>query len=209
VGAPDPFFRISTEMTAFHDWLARIYAHLGYGQILLLMTMESSLFPIPSELVMIPAGYLARAGRLDPALAIALGGAGSLIGASANYWLGRTLGRAFLLRYGRYLLINERKYHQAEALFLKNARVSTFAGRFLPVIRHLISLPAGVFRMAGLPFALITLAGSTIWCAVLVACGYYFGEAAVDWMTRYTHELTWAVLAVLVLGGAWFLVRRT
>lgn len=171
--------------------------------------MESSLLPVPSELVMIPAGYFARAGQLDAGLAIACGALGSLLGATANYWLGRTLGKALLLRYGRYLLIDRRKYEQAETLFLRNSYSATFFGRFLPVIRHLISLPAGVFRMHGLPFALLTLAGSALWCSVLVACGYYFGETAVQWVTHYTHELTLLVLALLVIGTIWFLRRKT
>src|SRR5690606_16573923 len=138
-------------------------AHLGYTEIFFLMALESSLFPVPSEAVMIPAGYLAARAQLDPFLATLAGGLGSLLGASANYVLGRYAGRAFLLRYGRYLLIDQRRYHEAEALFLRNARAATFVGRFIPLIRHLISLPAGVFGMALLPFALLTLLGASLW----------------------------------------------
>jgi membrane protein DedA with SNARE-associated domain len=195
-------------MGAFHDWIVHWVAQLGYLEIFALMALESSLLPVPSELVMIPAGYLARAGQLNPWLAIASGGAGSLLGASANYLLGRYLGRAFLLRYGRFMLINERKYHEAEALFLRNAYLATFFGRFLPVVRHLISLPAGVFGMRLTAFALITLAGATLWCCVLVAIGYYFGEPAIAIISRYTHELTLVVVAMLVLGAGWFMLRR-
>jgi membrane protein DedA with SNARE-associated domain len=195
-------------MAAFQAWVAQLYAHLGYPQILLLMALESSLFPVPSELVMIPAGYLAHQDQMNPLLAIACGAIGSLIGAGFNYLLGRSLGRAFLLRYGRYLLIGESKYHEAEKLFLRNARAATFGGRFLPVIRHLISLPAGVFGMPLAPFALLTLAGSALWCSVLVAIGYFLGEPAVAMVLRYTHELAYLSLAILVLGVAWFLMRR-
>lgn len=195
-------------MAAFQQWLAALYAHLGYPQIVLLMALESSLFPVPSELVMIPVGYLAHQGHLDPALAVACGALGSMLGAGFNYVLGRTLGRAFLLRYGRYLLINESKYHEAEALFLRNARLATFLGRFLPVIRHLISLPAGVFGMPLLPFFLLTGLGSGLWCAVLVGAGYFFGEPAVNFVTQYTHELGYVAVAVLALGLGWFLLRR-
>jgi membrane protein DedA with SNARE-associated domain len=145
---------------------------------------------------------------MNPLLAIACGAIGSLIGAGFNYLLGRSLGRAFLLRYGRYLLIGESKYHEAEKLFLRNARAATFGGRFLPVIRHLISLPAGVFGMPLAPFALLTLAGSALWCSVLVAIGYFLGEPAVAMVLRYTHELAYLSLAILVLGVAWFLMRR-
>ena len=195
-------------MAAFQEWLSQLYAHLGYPQIILLMTLESSLLPVPSELVMIPAGYLAHQGQLNPLLAIACGGLGSIFGAGINYLIGRSLGRAFLLRYGKYLLISEKKYHEAEALFLRNARISTFVGRFLPVIRHLISLPAGVFGMPLLPFVLLTGAGSALWCSVLVGFGYYFGEPAVVLVMRYTHELAYLSLAILVLGAGWFMIRR-
>jgi len=195
-------------MAVFQAWLAQLYAQLGYPQIILLMTLESSLFPVPSELVMIPAGYLAHQGLLDPLLVIGCGALGSILGASFNYLFGRVLGRAFLLRYGRYLLIGESKYQEAESLFLRNSRVATFAGRFLPVIRHLISLPAGVFGMRPAPFVLLTGAGSALWCSVLVAVGYYLGEPAVALVLRYTHPLAYLSLTILVLGGAWFLLRR-
>jgi membrane protein DedA with SNARE-associated domain len=195
-------------MQAFHQWLEQGLAHLGYWQIFLLMAMESSVLPVPSELVMIPAGYLARRGQLDPLLAVAAGGAGSLLGASVNYLAGRTLGRAFLLRYGRYLLISERKYHEAEALFLRNARIATFVGRLLPAVRHFISLPAGVFGMAPPIFALITLAGASLWCAVLVTVGWTLGEPAIAVVSQYSHELALAVVAVLGVYAAWFLFKR-
>ena len=195
-------------MQAFQDFLTQWLAQLGYLEIFVLMAMESSLLPVPSELVMIPAGYLAKTGSLDPVLAVLAGGSGSLLGASSNYLLGRYVGRAFLLRYGKYLLINERKYHEAEALFLRNAYLATFVGRLLPVVRHLISLPAGVFGMRLLPFAAITFAGATLWCAVLVSIGYFFGESAIGIVSRYTHELTLSVIAVIAIYGAWFLLRR-
>lgn len=157
---------------------------------------------------MIPAGYLARTGKLDPLLVVLSGAAGSLLGASANYLLGRFVGRAFLLRHGKYLLINERKYKEAETLFLRNACVAIFIGRLLPVVRHLISLPAGVFGMRAVPFALITLAGATLGCAVLTAIGYYVGESAAKVISHYTHELALAVIAVIVGYGLWFLLRK-
>jgi membrane protein DedA with SNARE-associated domain len=195
-------------MQAFMDWVGSVLEHMGYTEIFFLMALESSLFPVPSELVMIPAGYLAAKGQLDPVLATLAGAFGSLLGASANYVLGRYAGRAFLLRYGKYLLINERKYHEAEALFLKNANLATFVGRLLPVIRHLISLPAGVFGMPLLPFAVITTVGAGLWCAILVATGYYFGESAVAAISEYTHEIGLFSLAALVLFCVWFVFKK-
>src|SRR5262245_30857940 len=111
---------------AFIEWLSGLYGALGYAEIVFLMALESSLFPVPSELVMIPAGYRAATGALDPVLSVLAGTFGSVIGASANYLLGRYVGKAFLLRYGKYLLIDEQKYHEAEGMFLRNARLATF-----------------------------------------------------------------------------------
>jgi membrane protein DedA with SNARE-associated domain len=172
------------------------------------MALESSLVPVPSELVMIPAGYRAATGALHPALCVLAGTLGSVIGASANYLLGEYVGRAFLLRYGKYLLIDERKYHEAEAMFLRNARIATFIGRLLPVVRHLISLPAGVFGMAWGWFLGITALGAALWCAVLVALGYYLGEPAVALAMKYTHELAIAVGVALVAFVLWFLFHK-
>ncbi|WP_428313166.1 DedA family protein [Hydrocarboniphaga sp.] len=195
-------------MDAFGHWLQELVSRLGYFEIVLLMALESSLFPVPSELVMIPAGYLAARGELDPWLATLAGAGGSVIGASANYLLGRYVGRAFLLRWGRYLLIDQTKYEEAEALFMRNAHLATFIGRFIPVVRHLISLPAGVFGMGPLGFALLTGLGAGLWCGVLVALGYFFGEPVVAVVVAYTHEAALLTVAGLVIFGAWFMLRR-
>lgn len=193
---------------AFTGWLAELYSGLGYVEITVLMALESSLFPVPSELVMIPAGYLSKAGSLNPVLCVLCGTAGSVIGASANYLIGEYLGRAFLLRYGKYLLIDGDKYHEAEAMFLRNARSATFIGRLLPVVRHLISLPAGVFGMRWPVFLAATALGAGLWCSVLVALGYYLGEPAVALARAYTHELAIAVAVALVAFVAWFLFHK-
>ena len=195
-------------MNGFVEWINSVVQQLGYTEIFFLMALESSLFPVPSELVMIPAGYRAAQGDLNPWLATLAGGAGSLLGASANYLLGRYVGRAFLLRWGKWFLINEAKYQEAEALFLKNANLATFVGRFIPVIRHLISLPAGVFGMALLPFAALTTLGATIWCGVLVILGYYLGEPTIRIVAEYSHLLGYAAVAITAVFGLWFLLRR-
>jgi membrane protein DedA with SNARE-associated domain len=196
-------------LEAIANWLAELYAGLGYAEIVFLMALESSLFPVPSELVMIPAGYLAATGKLDPVLCVLCGALGSVIGASANYLLGAYVGRAFLLRWGKYLLIDADKYHEAEAMFLRNANLATFVGRLLPVVRHLISLPAGIFAMAWTPFLAITAAGAALWCAVLVALGYYLGEPAVALARDYLHELALAMVVALAVFAAWFVLHKT
>jgi membrane protein DedA with SNARE-associated domain len=196
-------------MNAFSSWVAALVEQMSYAHVFWLMALESSLFPVPSELVMIPAGYLAAKGQLDPVLVTLAGALGSLTGASANYLLGRTVGKTLLLRYGRYLLINADKYHEAERLFLRNANVATFVGRFIPVIRHLISLPAGTFGMALLPFAVLTTVGAGLWCGLLVALGYYLGAPAIQLVTRYSHWAGYAAVAATLLLAGWFLWRRS
>jgi membrane protein DedA with SNARE-associated domain len=195
-------------LESLQAWVANLYAHIDYPQIFVLMALESSLFPVPSELVMMPAGYLARSGRLDVFMVALVGGAGSIVGAWFNYLVGRYLGRAFLLRYGRYVLVPESKYHEAEALFLRNAYVATFFGRFLPVIRHLISLPAGVFGMHRLAFTLLTGLGATIWCGVLAGTGYLFGQEAIHIVQTYTHLIGLGAVALMLIGVGWFLFHR-
>lgn len=180
------------------DSLLHYFGNLSYLDIFVLMAMESSIIPVPSELVMIPAGVLAANNGLDPFLATLVGGVGSVVGALANYWiLGRWLGRPFLEKYGKYILITKEKYQKSEALFLKNDRFYTFIGRLIPVVRHLISIPAGIFRMRMIPFVSITFLGATLWCGILVALGYYFGDTVKELMIRYMNELKYIAIPVI------------
>lgn len=195
-------------MEAFGLWLKEVLAHLGYGEIVFLMALESSLFPVPSELVMVPAGYRAAQGELNPWLATLCGGLGSLIGASANYALGKYVGKIFLLRYGRYFLINQQTYLDAEALFLRNANMATFVGRFIPGVRHLISIPPGMFGMPLPPFVLLTTLGATLWCGVLVALGYFFGMPVVETVAAYADEAGILCLLALAVFVVWFVLRH-
>jgi len=195
-------------MAGFEQWLAELYGHLSYGHIILLMAMEASLFPVPAELVILPAGYLARQGQLDPVLAALSGTLGSLIGASVNYLLGRYVGRVLLLKYGKYFLIREHQYRQAETLFLRSAVAATFFGRLVPIIRHLISLPAGVFGMHWLSFILATASGAGLLCASGVALGYYYGEAAVQALHAHMVEMVVVTIAVPFAYLAVVLLRR-
>ncbi len=114
-------------------------------------------------------------GHIDPVLATLVGGIGSVVGALLNYFiLGKWLGKTFLTKYGKYILITPEKYQRAEDLFVKNDKIYTFVGRLIPVVRHLISIPAGIFAMKMVPFVSITFAGATLWCGILVALGYFF-----------------------------------
>ncbi len=143
----------------FFHWLAATVLALGYPGILLLMAVESSVLPLPSELVMPPAGYLAARGQMNPWLAIAAGTAGSVLGALVNYALAVFVGEPVLRRYGKYVLMSERSLDRTEAFFRRHGEISTFVGRLLPVIRHLISIPAGISRMALGRFVAFTALG--------------------------------------------------
>ena len=162
-------------------------AHFGltWGPLLVLffMTVESSFIPFPSEIVMIPAGFMAARGEFFPGdnflaaavLAVACGIAGSLLGASINYVLSLKLGRPFLHRWGRYFFLDEAKLDRAEQLFRDYGEVTTFVCRLIPVVRQLISIPAGLSKMRFGRFTLFTAAGAGIWVVILTSIGYGFG----------------------------------
>ena len=182
-------------MHAVVDWLVRTIGAMGYPGIFLLMAMESSVIPIPSEVIMPPAGYLAQQGQMSMAVAILVGSAGSLIGAYANYFAAHFLGRPLLLKYGKYVLITEEKFARVETFFLKHGEISTFIGRLLPVVRHLISLPAGLAGMNHLKFSLYTLLGAGIWVTVLTCIGYFIGSNQ-EMIMKYSHHALGVVLLV-------------
>lgn len=191
-------------------WLVDTIGRMGYPGIFLLMAMESSIIPIPSELVMPPAGYLAFQGRMNPWLAIMVGTFGSLVGAYLNYLISHHLGRPLILKYGRYVLISPHKFRRVERFFLRHGEISTFIGRLLPVVRHLVSIPAGVAGMHHLRFSLYTLLGAATWCGILTWIGYALGEHQ-ELVMAWSHKaLTWVVIAsgALVAVYIWWQRRQ-
>jgi membrane protein DedA with SNARE-associated domain len=187
------------------NWLLLTIGALGYPGIFLLMAMESSVIPIPSELVMPPAGYLAQQGEMSMAVAILCGTLGSLVGAYANYFAAHYLGRPLILKYGRYVWITEEKFAKVETFFHRHGEISTFIGRLLPVVRHLISLPAGLAGMNHVKFSLYTLLGAGIWVTVLTWIGYFIGRNQ-ELIMRYSHQAVLGVVifsALLVAGYVW------
>ncbi|HEG8234743.1 TPA: DedA family protein, partial [Campylobacter coli] len=148
----------------------------GYLGIIILMTLESCFIPFPSEVVMIPAGYLAHKGDLDITLCILSGTLGSVLGALINYYICFFWGKNFVLKWGKYFGINEAKFAKFEEFFNKHGEFSTFTCRLLPGIRQYISMPAGLVKMKLINFILFTVLGSAIWVAILVFLGYYIGQ---------------------------------
>jgi membrane protein DedA with SNARE-associated domain len=192
-------------------WLTDTIFRLGYPGITVLMALESSFFPFPSEVVMPPAGYLAAQGRMNPMLVLAAGMSGSLLGALANYGLAVWLGRPLLHRYGRYLLINDASLERAEAFFRRHGEIGTFVGRLVPVIRQYISLPAGLARMRLDRFLAYTALGAGIWCVILTAIGWYIGRHATVLqqaeVKHYTTTVTAILLPVLAVIVTIYVVR--
>lgn len=173
----------------------------GYPGIFLMMALESSFFPFPSEVVMIPAGYLAYTGEMNLLLAILSGIGGSLVGALFNYWLACKFGRPFLLRYGKYILFKEHSLQRMEDFFARHGHMSTFTGRLIPVIRQYISLPAGLARMNLAVFSFYTALGAGIWVTVLALLGYSLGhnEAAIRENLHLVTLVTLGAAAVIIL----------
>ena len=181
---------------------------MGYTGIFLLMAMESSVIPIPSEVVMPPAGYLVQQGKMDMLWVILSGTMGSLVGAYANYFAARYLGRPLLLKYGKYVWITEEHFDKVEKYFNDHGEISTFIGRLLPVIRHLISLPAGLAGMNHLKFTAYTLLGAGIWVTVLTWIGYFIG-ANQELIMKYSHEAVIDVIAFsVVLVGVYVWLHK-
>lgn len=143
----------------------------GYLGIILLMAMESSIFPVPSEVVIPPAAFLAAQGHLSFSGVVIAGTVGSYLGSAITYLISRWLGRALILRYGKYFLLGPEKLARAEAWLVRYEAGGVFFARLLPVIRHLISIPAGIVRMNFWVFSVVTIIGSAIWCYILALLG--------------------------------------
>ena len=158
------------------QWLVDAVSTLGYTGIVVLMTIESSFIPFPSELVMPPAGYLAAQGRMDPVLAVLAGTFGSILGALFNYWFAIRVGEPFLRRYGKYFLVSAEHLDRAEGFFARHGEISTFIGRLVPVVRQLISIPAGMARVPLGRFVVFTALGAGIWSGILVYIGWFVGR---------------------------------
>jgi membrane protein DedA with SNARE-associated domain len=194
------------------DWLLQTLLHLGYPGIVALMAMESSILPVPAELVMPPAGYWVAKGEMNPWIVLACGTIGSVLGALANYWMAHVLGRAFVRRFGRYVLLSERSLERTERFFADHGEISTLVGRLLPVLRHLISIPAGIARMSLSRFVTFTALGAFGWCAVLTGIGYFLGrhEAVLrnEEVKRYVGRALTVLVPVILLGITVYVIRH-
>ena len=187
----------------------------GYPVIILLMAMESSIIPIPSEIIIPPAAFLAAQGDLNVWVVILAGTIGSYLGAAIGYWLCFAIGRPLILRFGKYFLIPPEKLERAEVWLERYETGGVFFARLLPVIRHLISYPAGLVRMNFWKFSLATITGSAIWCSVLAYLGAKAYEVQPDlisnvdgWSTFIKSRSHWLIIFVAVLAILYLIVLR-
>lgn len=190
------------------NYIVELVASWGYAGIFVMMAIESSFLPLPSEVVMIPAGYLIYKGEMAFFPAFMAGVLGSVAGALVNYYLALWVGKPFLHRYGKYLLISEASLTKTEEFFREHGSFSTFTGRLIPVVRHLISLPAGLARMNMTKFIFYTATGAAIWVAILLLVGYFIGHNQ-DLIHIYMDKIILATLALIAVSTvAYIYVRK-
>jgi membrane protein DedA with SNARE-associated domain len=215
----------------FHDlfltWFRWVHDS-GFWGVVVLMAMESSIFPVPSELVVPPAAILAAdRGFWGLAEVVFAGVLGSWIGSAITYWVARWVGRPFMMRYGRYFLMPPEKVERAERFMHRYEAGGIFFARLLPVIRHLISIPAGIIRMNFLKFSVLTIVGSAIWCTVLAWLGGRVGAKLAEsdpaqlaalrtgqgveiekFVAAVKHEALWILVAVGLVCVLYFVAMK-
>ena len=184
----------------------------GYIGIVVLMAMESSIFPVPSEIVIPPAAFLAAQGKLSFGGVVLAGTLGSYLGSAITYWVSRLIGRPLIVKYGRFVFLSPKKLEQAEHWLARYQAGGVFFARLLPVIRHLISIPAGIVRMSFGLFSFVTLAGSALWCWILA----YLGDKAYrvepelltspEALVRFIHGQSRGILLVIALFAALYML---
>ena len=184
------------------NFLVNSIGQMGYIGIFFLMFLESSFFPFPSEVVMIPAGFLAYQGEMNLSLVLLFGILGSLAGAWFNYLLASKFGRKFLSK-----LMSDKKVEKLELFFYNHGHISTFTGRLIPGIRQYISFPAGLAKMDALKFSIYTTLGAGIWATILTFLGYFLG-ANQELIHKYLREITIATAILVVIIIAIYIIIK-
>lgn len=206
-------------MLSISTFLQWCLEHLNYWTITLLMTIESSFIPFPSEIVVPPAAYHAAAnGEMNLFLIILFATIGACLGAIINYFLALWIGKPIVYKFadskvGHLLLLDVKKIEQAEEYFNKHGAISTFVGRLIPAIRQLISIPAGLARMNMTKFLAFTALGAGIWNAVLAALGFYLErivpeEELISTVTEYSHEIGYTIAGIVLVAIVVIIIRN-
>lgn len=189
---------------AISQFAIQILETTGYAGAALLMALESMIAPVPSEAVMPFVGFLVADGKWGLTEAILATSLGSFIGSYLSYLMGYYGGRPFVLKVGKYLLLDVHDLEMTERFFQrKGSSLTLFASRFVPVVRHLVSIPAGIGKMPFWPFAIATTAGATMWNSFLLFCGFKLRE---NWelVNTYRHQFDGLIIGMLVLSIAWY-----
>ncbi len=195
----------------FAHFVTGIVRDLGYPGLFLLITLESTLVPIPSELIMPFAGALAASGEFSLPVVLVVNSSAAVFGSGLCYWLGAAGGKPLLLRYGKYIFVRRKDIERTETWFARHGKATILIGRFLPVVRHIISVPAGIARMPLVPFFTQTFIGATIWGSVLITIGYELGarwDTVATQLKRVDLMVGVAIILVLVVIAVRFVVRR-
>ncbi len=184
-----------------------VISAIGYFGVFFLMVMESMVIPIPSELVLPFAGFLISRGDFSFLSVMIASSLGSIVGSLISYYMGKYGGNAFVINFGKYVLLDEQDLKKAEQWFEKRGEYTIFISRFIPVVRHLISIPAGIGKMPLKRFVLYTIAGASMWNFILIYAGYLLGE---HWnrIKHYSEPISLTVAAVLVIAFVWFTYRH-
>jgi membrane protein DedA with SNARE-associated domain len=203
----DSFKYLAELLGSLGKFAIKTMEFLGYPGVLLLMTLESMIFPMPSELVMPFAGFLVTQGKMNFALVILFSSLGSLLGSLVSYYLGYFGGNQFVVRLGKYFLLDVTDLQKTESWFRQRGEKTILISRFIPVVRHLISIPAGIGKMNLKSFCFYTILGATLWNTFLTYCGYLLGK---NWhlLRDYSEKISLALAALLLLAGIYFFVRH-
>jgi len=184
---------------------------LGYPGLFILIVLESTMVPIPSLLVMPFAGFMASQGEFSLPVILVINSTGALLGSALSYWLGAAGGKPLLLKYGKYVFVRPKDIEKTEEFFAKHGKWTVLIGRFLPVVRHIISIPAGVARMPLIPFFTQTFIGSTLWGGGLMLMGYGLGarwEAIAAQAKKVDLLIAVGIVLVLVAIAIRFILKR-
>src|SRR5215467_6866478 len=193
----------------FAHFVRGVVQDLGYPGLFALIMLESTLVPIPSELVMPFAGWMAQRGDFSLPVILVINSVAALVGSGLCYWLGAAGGKPILLRYGKYILVRPKDIEKTVYYFARHGKATVLIGRFLPVVRHIISIPAGIARMPLVPFFTQTFIGATIWGSVLILIGYELGarwDTVAHQLKRVDLIVGAAIVVTLLALGIRFVV---
>lgn len=185
----------------FYESIVHLFGTINYVAVFIMMAIEASVIPFPSEIPMLAVGIQSASWDMNPIIGLFVALLGVTVGTTCNYFLGYYIWDAFIEKYGKYFFIKKSAYHKAQKLFMEDANFYTFFGRLIPVVRQLISIPAGMARMPYWRFLWLSLAGSALWLIVLITCGYIFGKNQ-ELIKEYLSLITLSI--IFLTGILWY-----